>query len=305
MKIRYWFVYLCIIIFCFCVWGIPINAVERNQYVCTACLHKQELNPVQKSISDVDMYANIMECVDFSEMTQYLKIRYDITLCEEVYTYTFESIRETVAGIEYVMQLYPTIQKSITQMTMYDTDDWIAAMSVSGVIYFSDTYYSLAYTEFADKIAQWSDSDVKWHPDNCDSMFSYGMHEAFHFLIVAQMENEGYNAYQILYGWDTIVYRRAQQIVQQCAIGRNLTKAIAAISEYATVDYMETISEAMCDYVINGTESAWLSQKIGRHFTNKFGVSEYVFKTGVYKTPVFCVGCKLLCGVFCLRYGHK
>lgn len=123
--------------------------------------------------------SSISETEDFASLESYLKDKYNITITDDVKKMNFNAVRQSLQGVEDMMNEYPELRDSITKVKAVKK----GVMSCSGdSINFNPAYFNGddADKRFADMAKRQSDS--KWWPPNASAR-SVGVHETAHALV--------------------------------------------------------------------------------------------------------------------------
>lgn len=239
---------------------------------------KGDKSGLQETVSDDTINIPRIESVEdtqtFVEMKSYMKQTYGIDVSDSVGNLDFQSVREGVQGIEYVMQEFPQAQTSFK--TIGTKKNGIMCAGYDGDINFNPGYYQTRQSV----INVHGDGTSHLHPKG-NNAFGSGCHEAGHILEKALIDKSSDG--QSLLGkssWRDCTYAKAivsdacktVKKLPECK-GMSFTQLKRAISEYAAPPYSvsECLAEAVCDYALNGEEAAPLSREIWKLLKKELG----------------------------------
>ena len=203
----------------------------------------------------------VAETQTFKEMQQYMQQNYNIEVLDSVSELDFQSVKEGVSGIEYIIQEFPQAKDSFKTIGTEYYD--LMCSGYNGDISFNPKYYE---TREGALLAHGIGEGIipgGTHPkgNNC---FGTGCHEAGHILekALADKANGGECVLSEM-NWQDSVY--AKEVVSNaCEEAKKLPECRGmtnkqmkdSISAYAGCDsdysFAETMSEAVCDFALNG-----------------------------------------------------
>lgn len=230
--------------------------------VVTCCIQSVSAYSVPQKEEFIQI-KDVRNCETFYEFREYMKENYSIEVDSLLSTYNFNSVKAAAAGIEYVINKYPQLNGKIKQFKYeYAEKNYAMAVSYNGTVYF----YNYVFVKSDENIEKWLMKTKKdgegYQPQNCENIFSYGVHEASHMLttLILEDESKDFTSYK-----ENI--KKAIEIIDENIPNSQLKKQkMREVSQYATTNESECIAEAMCDYLVNGDEAAELSIKIAEYF---------------------------------------
>ena len=211
--------------------------------------------------------AKIADAVDFTGLDKYLQSQYNITMDDAVKSLDFDTVKSALVGCESVMEEFPGLADSITQITTSKG----GVMSCAGEkITFNPHYFSNG-TKLVEDCKKQSASRF-WIPNATPE--SIGAHESAH-AIEWMMLQKNSGAYQ--YDWQRIdawnKCTEAKKLVSQACKnikktpygkGKRNAELIGGISRYGQETASETMAEAFADVYANGEKANPLSIEIKR-----------------------------------------
>jgi SPP1 gp7 family putative phage head morphogenesis protein len=203
----------------------------------------------------------------FAEMQSYMKDNYGIAVDDSVGALNFQSVREGVQGIEYVMREFPQAQASFK--TIATDKRGLMCAGYGGGISFNPEYYKTREDALLSHGIGEGAVQTGLHPkgNNC---FGSGAHEAGHILEKALIDKDGGESAIGVLSWSDCTYAKAivsdackaAKKLPECK-GMTIPQLRGAISNYARdYDESECLAEAVCDYSLNGEDAAVLSKII-------------------------------------------
>lgn len=221
--------------------------------------------------ADAKQFSLAEETRNFDDLKEYMKQTYGIEIDDSVGKLDFQSVREGVSGVEYVIEQFPQAKDSFK--TIGTKKQGLMCAGYDGDINFNPGYYqtrrsALLNHGIGDGITQ---SNLHPKGNNC---FGSGCHEAGHILEKALIDK--INGGESLLGrlqWNDMSITKAI-ISDACKVVKKLSECkgmtIGAlknqISRYAgeasKYSASETLAEAVCDVSLNGEDAAPLSKAI-------------------------------------------
>lgn len=216
----------------------------------------------------------------FEEMQQYMKQNYNIEILGSVSTLDFQSVKEGVSGIEYIIQEFPQAKSSFK--TIGTENIGLMCSGYNGDISFNPEYYQ---TREGALIAHGIGEGIMpsgTHPkgNNC---FGTGCHEAGHILekALADKANGGECILSEI-NWRNSVF--AEEVVSNaCKEAKKLPECGGMtnkqlkdnISAYAGFESKyseaETLAEAICDFALHKEMAQPLSKEIWKILKRELG----------------------------------
>ena len=222
--------------------------------------------PVVESVEDTQTFA---------EMQSYMKDNYGITVDDAVGTLDFQSVREGVQGIEYVVKEFPQARSSFR--TIGTKKNGLMCAGYDGDINFNPGYYQTRKTALWNHGIGEGTQPSGLHPkgNNC---FGSGSHEAGHILEKALVDKNGGESILGRISWNDCTYAKAivsdackaAKKLPECKGMRN-SELKGAISGYAKHDDSECLAEAVCDVCLNGEDAAPLAKIIWEMLKKELG----------------------------------
>lgn len=234
----------------------------ENKYVRT------DKNSIFKNFFNCGKINNkLSNCDSFKALDKYLKNTYDIKITKGVYNLDFDTVKETIEGIESVFTQFPDVSKTVQRAVARRIK---GVMSCSGKrLTFNPDYYTDRQF-LLDRCKQQSESG---HWIKNSSPASIGVHETAHALEWAMIEsNPKYTDENArIIAWNScseaeqIVLEAIKRIYQNQGNNGIIKSHYAlrkSISSYATDSYSETMAEAFADIYANGIYAEPLSTEI-------------------------------------------
>jgi len=197
--------------------------------------------------------------VDVDDLSDYMRQEYNATVAPELKDLNFPSVREAAAGIEQVLEEFPSAKPYFTGLEINRTATDVMNVNFEGVI----TYNVDAFETRTSAIASCKGPYFGYLHKNA-SVQSVGAHEAGHVLELALIYQDRAITNKEA-AWNNRA--KAKEIIRDAAdrlgSGKSLDELRAEISDYAVKkDDSETLAEAVGDYVANGNNAAPLSLEI-------------------------------------------
>ena len=208
----------------------------------------------------------------FDELKLYWAENYNVKVSASVAALNFEAVRAALSGVEAVLTEF---MPACFFMKEFNTLP-IALMSTrrgQGAIYFNPEIFS-DVSKLTAIISAGVASD--YYPKNM-TVAGVGAHEAGHivedWLRGKQIEATDFS-FRVL---PRKLIREAYQKATLNTVGKSIEQMKAEISIHALKENLsECLADAICDYVINGTQAALLSQELWR-----------ILKKGITKMHAF------------------
>ena len=96
-----------------------------------------------KPASNQSRALNASKARDFGELDNHVKTRYGVSLPDDVKTFTFESVRDAIAGIDTVIDEFPEIKNTFTGFTT--SKYGIMALGYDGKIHINPGYFTRSH----------------------------------------------------------------------------------------------------------------------------------------------------------------
>ena len=201
----------------------------------------------------------------FEELKTYMEDTYSITLEDDVTKLDFESVRESLDGVEFIMKEFPKAKDVFTGVGI-DKSGMMSA-GFGGWINFNPKYFSTR------KAVLDAHRASTFHPKG-NNAFSSGSHEAGHLLELKLIKLKGGGGV----AWQNCTH--AKEIVSQACKavkktpegkGKLIPELKSEISGYARTDASECLAEAVSDYSLNKENSAPLSRAIWKILKEELG----------------------------------
>lgn len=234
-----------------------------------------EIKPDDKIKVEEPVIESVEDIQTFAEMQTYMKNNYGITVDDSVGLLDFQSVREGVQGVEYVMKEFPQAQSSFK--TISTKKSGLMCAGYDGDINFNPGYYQTR------KNALWNHGIGEGtrpsglHPkgNNC---FGSGSHEAGHILEKALVDKASGESFLGRLSWNDCTYAKAI-VSDACKAAKKLPECKGmtnnelkgAISGYAKQDASECLAEAVCDVSLNGEDAAPLAKIIWEMLKKELG----------------------------------
>ena len=234
-----------------------------------------EIKPDDKIKVEEPVIESVEDIQTFAEMQTYMKNNYGITVDDSVGLLDFQSVREGVQGVEYVMKEFPQAQSSFK--TISTKKSGLMCAGYDGDINFNPGYYQTR------KDALWNHGIGEGtrpsglHPkgNNC---FGSGSHEAGHILEKALVDKASGESFLGRLSWNDCTYAKAI-VSDACKAAKKLpeckgmtnSELKGAISGYAKQDASECLAEAVCDVSLNGEDAAPLAKIIWEMLKKELG----------------------------------
>lgn len=220
-----------------------------------------------KAVEEQAKAKSIADVKDFSALDNYLQSQYNISVDDAVKSLDFDTVKSSLVGVESVIEEYPGLADSITQITTSKG----GVMSCTGEKITFNPHYFSNNTKLVEGCKRMSASRF-WIPNA--SPESIGAHESAH-AIEWMMLQKNSGAYQ--YDWRRIdawnKCTEAKKLVSQACKnikktpygkGKKNAELIGGISRYGQESASETMAEAFADVYANGEKANPLSIEIKR-----------------------------------------
>lgn len=209
---------------------------------------------------------SIVNSKDFSELEQYTQSVYGISTDKTVKSLDFESVKQSLIGIESVISEFPEVGTAINRIVTSKS----GVMSCTGAeISFNPAHFGnlkilVNLCEEQSKIGHWVVNS---------SPASIGAHEAGHgveWILIQNNSSYTYDFERMLAWRDCVeaksIVSQAVKNVKMTSYGKKKRKEelIRGISGYAVKDESETMAEAFADVYANGDKCNPLSVEIKR-----------------------------------------
>ena len=221
-------------------------------------------NSGESGIIKINNYRSVTECKNISEARQYFREKWNVEIDRTVDELDFESVRESLHGIESVLNGFPSAVDSLKRIGT-STEYGIMNADYDGNINFNPFYF-----KERKKAVYGCNSETHYHPTG-NNIMSTGAHETGHILEKALIDKRlgGEQPIGNVF-WNT--GDEAKKIVKQAC--KNVKKTphgkkkrnidlIREISGYANKGgNSECLAEAVADFILNGDKAAPLSREI-------------------------------------------
>ena len=229
-------------------------------------IRKQLQSSLKKAI-----IKSVNDCDDFEALAGYLADKYDMVVEDSVQLLNFESVKESVSGVEHIIIEFPQARSSFKRI---GTDEsGIMSAGYDGDICFNPDYYKDRQSVLA------AHSPTKFHPPG-NNPFGSGCHEAGHILEKALIDKtlgEGTPLANISWRDSTFAKAIVSDACKQAkkhpeGKGKRKSQLMEGISGYARKGGdSECLAEAVCDFAINGEKAAILSRIIWELLKKELG----------------------------------
>ena len=225
---------------------------------------------VAKTAKAVENVKSINKIKDFDELKRYMKNTHNVSVSDSVKKLDFESVRESLEGVEKVLNEFPQARSSFKSVDV--RNGGIMSAGYEGDINFNPVYYKTR-----EKAVSASISKTHFHPTG-NNVLSTGSHETGHILEKALIDKIADNPTmgKLLWADKNIAKSIVSDAVSNAkklpdGKGKLKSKLIGEISEYARSDSSECLAEAVADYILNGEKSAMLSKEIWKLLKKELG----------------------------------
>ena len=217
---------------------------------------------------DHDKAVAIKDATNFEELEKSLSDTYNISLDASVKSLDFQSVKQSLSGIEDIFSECPELADTISEVGV--TTNGVMSC-IANRITFNPEYYGQGKISLQDLCNKLSD-DGYWVRNS--TIGSIGAHEAGHgveWLII--QANPGYvGDFERQMAWNKCkeaenIVKEAVQNIKETPYGKGKSESelFSTISAYANSDsnrYSETMAEAFADVFANGEKANPLSLEI-------------------------------------------
>lgn len=223
----------------------------------------------------IQEYESVEETQSFEELKNYVETKYNITVDNSVEKLDFQSVREGVQGIEFVIQEFPQATSSFK--TIGTAKNGLMCAGYDGSISFNPSFYQTRKTALFNHGIGEGTSPSGLHPKGNNCLGS-GSHESGHILEKALIDKVGGENALGQLSWNDCTYAKAvvsdackqAKKLPECKGMRN-SELKGAISQYAKSNDSECLAEAVCDYTLNCEDAAPLSKIIWEILKKELG----------------------------------
>lgn len=211
----------------------------------------------------------------FAEMQIYMKDNHGMIVDDSVGLLDFQSVREGVQGVEYIIKEFPKARSSFR--TIGTKKNGLMCAGYDGGINFNPVYYKTRKTALWNHGIGEGISQGDFHPkgNNC---FGSGAHESGHILEKALIDKVSSESVIGQISWNNCTYAKAL-VSDACKNAKKLpeckgmlnSQLKGAISCYAKTNDSECLAEAVCDVALNGEDAAPLSKEIWKLLKRELG----------------------------------
>ena len=240
------------------------HRAEEHRKKAVQIAEKPVANSGESGIIKINNYRSVTECKNISEARQYFREKWNVEIDRTVDELDFESVRESLHGIESVLNGFPSAVDSLKRIGT-STEYGIMNADYDGNINFNPFYF-----KERKKAVYGCNSETHYHPTG-NNIMSTGAHETGHILEKALIDKRlgGEQPIGNVF-WNT--GDEAKKIVKQAC--KNVKKTphgkkkrnidlIREISGYANKGgNSECLAEAVADFILNGDKAAPLSREI-------------------------------------------
>lgn len=239
-------------------------------------LDSKDYDEFRGQADEVNNAANTAVTIDevstFDELSKYMQDKYQIDIDDTVKDLNFDACKETLTGVESVMQEYPALANNIQKVSTKKT----GVMCCNGKeIFFNPTYYKDT-KKFEEGCKQ--SVENHWWAKN-SSMASVGAHETGHAVERLLLDTDKHYEYdwQRTLDWNSStkskeIVSQALKNVKKTPYGKGKVNAelVKGISGYATKKPCETLAESFADVYANGDNANPVSKEIKKVTAEKY-----------------------------------
>lgn len=220
-----------------------------------------KIKNTQNSIDYVD------ETQSFAELKQHMKNKHNIVIDSGVDSLDFQSVREGLGGVEYVIGEFPQAASSFKSIGVKKKG--LMCAGYDGDINFNPGIYATRQSVLYNHGLASGTSPSGLHPKG-NNAYGSGCHEAGHILEKALIDkiNGGESLLGRIQWQDESITKsiisdacKTVKKLPECK-GKTNNELKAMISQYAKTDASECLAEAVCDVCLNGEDAAPLSKAI-------------------------------------------
>lgn len=215
-------------------------------------------------------YPNAKHIKDKVELLTYFEEKHGISLDKNLQSLHTKSLKNTLLGIEKVLEDFPSLKTAISRIQTSQATKGLAGTTFTGEINLNSNFYrdTNALNEEIKKLLA-----SHYSPAN-SGIREIGIHEMGHVVERHFILKDGITGNEAVQKWNENFYSKT--IVKSAAQRLNLTdetlkKARATISDYALLNYGETIAEALTDYYRNQSNAQDLSKAIFQIIKEEMG----------------------------------
>lgn len=247
---------------------VPSNMTYKEWEKAFVQGDKSELKVVNTDVTiKAEDYESVEETQSFDELKNYMGTKYNMTVSDAVGQLDFQSVREGVQGIEFVIQEFP--QAAASFKSIGTASNGLMCAGYDGSISFNPTYYETRQKALFNHGIGEGTTQSNFHPKGNNPLGS-GSHESGHILEKALIDKAS-NGESLLgqLSWNDCTYAKSV-VSDACKQAKKLpackgmrnTELKGQISQYAKTNDSECLAEAVCDYTLNREEAAPLSRII-------------------------------------------
>ena len=226
--------------------------------------NKQKKSNKHQTAVEISGKSDILTLGDYVEFENYLMNEYGINVHKNVKKLDFIAVKESTAGVDYVMKEFPQAHDMFAKL--YCDNSGIMSTDFYGGISFNPQYYG----NYSDVVSQ----SGNIFNDITTAVFSNGSHEAGHLLEAALIRMNG----GTVTDWNNCTF--AQGVVNEAwknakkhpdGKGKKVSQLINEVSDYASENRSECLAECVSDYSINGDKAALLSKEVWKILKRELG----------------------------------
>lgn len=226
--------------------------------------NKQKKSNKHQIAIEISGKSDILTLGSYADLENYLTNEYGISVPMAVKQLDFIAVKESTAGVDYILKEFPQAHDMFTRL--YCEDSGVMSTDFRGGISFNPKYYG----SYSEVVLQ----SGNIFTDMTTAVFSNGSHEAGHILEVALIRMNGGTATD----WDNCTF--AQKVVSEAlknakkhpgGKGKKASQLIDEVSDYASESRSECLAECVSDYSINGDKAALLSKEVWKILKRELG----------------------------------
>ncbi len=218
---------------------------------------------------------SVKDTQTFAEMQNYMKDCHGVVVDNSVGLLDFQSVKEGVHGIEYIIREFPQAKSSFKAVGT--AKNGLMCARYDGSINFNPSCYKTRESALYNHGVGEGMVQIGFHPkgNNC---FGSGAHESGHILEKALIDKVSGESILGTLNWNDCTYAKSivsdacknTKILPECK-GMINSQLKGAISQYARTSDSECLAEAVCDVALNGEDAAPLSKEIWKLLKKELG----------------------------------
>lgn len=235
---------------------------EKMILTSSKVLSNGSSSQVAASLTKFSVHA--LDCKDFETLKKQFKTKYKIEVSEELKSVHFGVLRQSMQGIETVLNEFPKAQEYLKSVRCGSLS--VMSTTYDGEIRLNEFLFSNPKRLKSLII----DNQKGYHPKNT-GISGAGSHEGGHILELALIGQNGGN----MLNWKQCTY--SMRVINE-AIGeiqkhsrKSIIQLKREISSYSLKSESECLSEAVSDYLTNKEKSAELSKVIWKILKRELG----------------------------------